>query len=72
MYIGSLGDGANENDGIYILLKEGVDNSVRNEVYAIDFGEDAEGAARLISEYIESSERQWDVHMQNINDKEEN
>ncbi|MCQ2583062.1 MAG: toprim domain-containing protein [Treponema sp.] len=28
MYIGSLGDGANENDGIYILLKEGVDNSV--------------------------------------------
>lgn len=28
MYIGSLGDGSNENDGIYILLKEGVDNSV--------------------------------------------
>lgn len=28
MYIGSLGDGANENDGIYILFKEGVDNSV--------------------------------------------
>ena len=28
MYIGSLGDGTNENDGIYILLKEGVDNSV--------------------------------------------
>ena len=28
MYIGSLGDGANENDGIYILLKEGIDNSV--------------------------------------------
>lgn len=28
MYIGSLGDGTNENDGIYILFKEGVDNSV--------------------------------------------
>ncbi len=28
MYIGSLGDGSNENDGIYILLKEGIDNSV--------------------------------------------
>ena len=28
MYIGSLGDGSNENDGIYILLKEGIDNAV--------------------------------------------
>ena len=28
MYIGSLGDGSNENDGIYILFKEGVDNAV--------------------------------------------
>lgn len=28
MYIGSLGNGSNENDGIYILFKEGVDNSV--------------------------------------------
>ena len=28
MYIGSLGDGSTENDGIYILLKEGIDNSV--------------------------------------------
>ena len=28
MYIGSLGDGTNENDGIYILLKEGIDNAV--------------------------------------------
>ena len=28
MYIGSLGDGWNENDGIYILLKEGIDNSI--------------------------------------------
>ncbi len=28
MYIGRLGDGSNQNDGIYILLKEVVDNSV--------------------------------------------
>ena len=28
MYIGSLGDGTNENDGIYILLKEGIDNAI--------------------------------------------
>ena len=28
MYIGSLGDGSNENDGIYILLKEGIDKAV--------------------------------------------
>ena len=28
MYIGSLGDGSNENDGIYILFKEGIDNAV--------------------------------------------
>ena len=28
MYIGSLGDGTNENDGIYILLKEGIDYAV--------------------------------------------
>ena len=28
MYIGRLGDGSNPMDGIYILLKEVVDNSV--------------------------------------------
>ncbi len=28
MYIGRLGDGSNQNDGIYILLKEVLDNSV--------------------------------------------
>ena len=28
MYIGRLGDGSNLDDGIYILLKEVVDNSV--------------------------------------------
>ena len=28
MYIGRLGDGSNQDDGIYILLKEVVDNAV--------------------------------------------
>ena len=28
MYIGRLGDGTNQNDGIYILLKEVVDNAI--------------------------------------------
>ena len=28
MYIGRLGDGTNQNDGIYILLKEVIDNSI--------------------------------------------
>ncbi|MBO6099742.1 MAG: type IIA DNA topoisomerase subunit B, partial [Spirochaetaceae bacterium] len=28
MYIGRIGDGSNQNDGIYILLKEVIDNAV--------------------------------------------
>ena len=28
MYIGKLGDGSSADDGIYILLKEALDNSV--------------------------------------------
>lgn len=37
MYIGSLGDGSNENDGIYILLKEGIDNAI--DEFSQGFGE---------------------------------
>lgn len=37
MYIGSLGDGTNENDGIYILLKEGIDNAI--DEFSQGFGE---------------------------------
>ena len=36
MYIGRLGDGSNLDDGIYILLKEVVDNSV--DEYIMGFG----------------------------------
>ncbi len=28
MYIGRLGDGSNQDDGIYVLLKEVIDNSI--------------------------------------------
>ncbi|MFH0757627.1 MAG: DNA topoisomerase IV subunit B [Bacteroidota bacterium] len=36
MYIGKLGDGSSPEDGIYILLKEVIDNSV--DEYAMGFG----------------------------------
>lgn len=43
MYIGRLGDGSNQNDGIYILLKEVVDNSVDEFIM---------GAGKRINIYI--------------------
>ena len=36
MYIGRLGDGSNQNDGIYILLKEIIDNSI--DEFIVGFG----------------------------------
>ena len=36
MYIGRLGDGSNQNDGIYVLLKEIIDNSV--DEFIMGFG----------------------------------
>ena len=36
MYIGKQGDGSHEDDGIYILLKEVIDNSI--DEYAMGFG----------------------------------
>lgn len=38
MYIGRLGDGKNPGDGIYVLLKEVIDNSV--DEYAMGFGKE--------------------------------
>src|SRR6056297_1541066 len=40
MYIGKLGDGTSPDDEIYILLKEGVDNS--SEEYMMGFGKTIE------------------------------
>ncbi len=36
MYIGRLGDGTNQNDGIYVLLKEVIDNSI--DEFIMGFG----------------------------------
>jgi topoisomerase-4 subunit B len=36
MYIGKLGDGTNSDDGIYVLLKEVLDNSI--DEYMMGFG----------------------------------
>ncbi len=36
MYIGRLGDGSNQNDGIYVLLKEVVDNAI--DEFIMGFG----------------------------------
>ena len=36
MYIGKLGDGSSPDDGIYVLLKEVMDNSV--DEYAMGYG----------------------------------
>ncbi len=47
MYIGRLGDGSNQNDGIYILLKEVIDNAVDEYIMGagkrIDISIDDEG-----------------------------
>ena len=40
MYIGKLGDGSTRDDGIYVLLKEVVDNSI--DEYAMGFGKNIE------------------------------
>ena len=48
MYIGRLGDGSNQDDGIYILLKEVVDNSVDEFIM---------GAGKRINIFIEDDGR---------------
>ncbi|HUW41853.1 MAG TPA: toprim domain-containing protein [Rectinemataceae bacterium] len=55
MYIGRLGDGSNPDDGIYVLLKEVIDNSVdefimgAGERIAVTIAEPAGGADWLVS-----------------------
>lgn len=36
MYIGKLGDGASQDDGIYVLIKEIIDNSI--DEFVMGFG----------------------------------
>lgn len=40
MYIGRLGNGSNENDGIYVLIKEVIDNSI--DEFIVGFGKTIE------------------------------
>jgi topoisomerase-4 subunit B len=40
MYIGKLGDGASQDDGIYVLIKEVIDNSI--DEYVMGFGKTIE------------------------------
>src|ERR1044072_7775706 len=40
MYIGKLGDGSAHDDGIYILLKEVIDNSI--DEFVMDYGKTIE------------------------------
>lgn len=47
MYIGRLGDGTNHDDGIYILLKEIIDNAVDEFIM---------GAGKKISIAIDNAE----------------
>ena len=47
MYIGKLGDGSSQDDGIYILLKEILDNSIDEFVM---------GAGKTIEVYIKDQE----------------
>ncbi|GAB4403732.1 MAG: DNA topoisomerase IV subunit B [Bacteroidia bacterium] len=44
MYIGKLGDGTSQDDGIYILLKEVIDNSI--DEYVMGFGKKIEVEVR--------------------------
>lgn len=44
MYIGRLGDGSNQNDGIYVLLKEVIDNSI--DEYIMGFGKQIDVALK--------------------------
>ena len=40
MYIGKLGDGSSDDDGIYILVKEVIDNCI--DEFAMGFGKQIE------------------------------
>ena len=44
MYIGKLGDGASADDGIYVLLKEVIDNSI--DEYAMGYGKNIDVQVR--------------------------
>ena len=50
MYIGKLGDGASHDDGIYVLLKEIIDNAV--DEYIMGFGKKIEITIKDFPDYV--------------------
>ena len=62
MYIGKLGDGSSFEDGIYILLKEVIDNSI--DEYVMGNGKQIDISiieVSAITEGVSHSERWWTV-----------
>ena len=49
MYIGRLGDGSNPDDGIYVLLKEIIDNAI--DEYIMGFGKNRDQYKRRYRKY---------------------
>ena len=62
MYIGKLGDGSNFDDGIYVLLKEVLDNSIDEYMMGYEAPEEGEDLTPLIpTGYdISGSEKAYD------------
>lgn len=59
MYIGKLGDGSSQDDGIYVLLKEVMDNAI--DEYMMGFGKkiDVEINGRGVRSGIMVAEFHW-------------
>ncbi len=53
MYIGKLGDGSSSDDGIYVLLKEVLDNSI--DEYMMGFGKTIEVGVEAIKLQYETT-----------------
>ena len=53
MYIGKLGDGTNSDDGIYVLLKEVLDNSIDEHMmgYGRQIDVDITGSTVTVRDY---------------------
>ena len=57
MYIGRLGDGQQNDDGIYVLLKEVMDNSI--DEFKMGAGKKIEVTIEVVSTTPRHSKRAW-------------
>ena len=57
MYIGKLGDGSSPDDGIYILLKEVLDNSI--DEFVMGAGKTIEVSETFNESFYNNSEWRW-------------